>query len=106
MIYDTDSGTERVEQLIGQICHAIEVFDSIILSNFRPLLNGERYISDKDLSCLLNINRRSLVQYRQKGLLPYYRIGGKIIYRESDIRHILENNYYDVLSRPDRNNLE
>lgn len=106
MIYDTDSGTERVEQLVEQIGHAIEVFDSTILSNFRPLLNGERYISDKDLSEFLKINRRTLIQYRQKGLLPYYRIGGKIIYRESDIRHILENNYYDVLSRPGRNNLE
>lgn len=97
MIYDTDNGTERIEQLIKRIDHAIEIFDNAIILNFKPLLDGERYVSDKDLSELLKINRRTLIQYRQKGLLPYYRVGGKIIYRESDIRRILEKNYYNTL---------
>ncbi len=97
MIYDTDNGTERMKQLIERIVHAIEIFDNAIITNFKPLLDGERYVSDKDLSELLKINRRTLIQYRQKGLLPYYRVGGKIIYRESDIRRILETNYYNTL---------
>lgn len=106
MICDTKSGTDRVERLIEQIHHVIEVFEKTVIPNFRPLLGGEQYISDRKLSELLNINRRSLVQYRQKGLLPYYRIGGKIIYRESDIRHVLESNYYDVLSKQNGNDLK
>ena len=86
-----------MEQLIERIDHAIEIFNKAIIPNFKPLLNRERYVSDKDLSELLKINRRTLIQYRQKGLLPYYRVGGKIIYRESDIRRILEKNYYNIL---------
>ena len=61
-------------------------------SKFRPFLNGERFITDSELSCTLKLTTRTLVEYRMSGLLPYYKLGGKILYKESDIIRVLENN--------------
>ena len=34
----------------------------------------------------------TIKEYRMNGKLPYYRIGGKILYKEQDIIEILERN--------------
>ena len=65
-----------------------------IKENARPQLNGERYMTDKELSLKLKISRRTLQEYRNNGLLPYILLGGKILYKESDIEDLLEKNYY------------
>ncbi|MBD3906126.1 helix-turn-helix domain-containing protein [Flavobacterium sp. F-328] len=64
-----------------------------ILKNYRPVMNGEIYLSGEDLCRLLHISKRTLQQYRDDNILPFIQIGGKIIYKESDILTILEQNY-------------
>ncbi len=39
----------------------------------------------------LGISKRSLQNYREKGLVPYSNIGGKFFYKEADIQKILED---------------
>ena len=53
-----------------------------IVDNSRPPLNGERYITDKELAQWLKISRRTLQE-----------LGGKILYKESDVEKLLEDNY-------------
>jgi excisionase family DNA binding protein len=65
-----------------------------IFKNYHPLLNGERYLTDKELSKTLNISRRTLQDYRTEGRIPYCLIGGKILYKESDIEKLLTENYH------------
>lgn len=64
-----------------------------ILKNYRPVMNGEIYLSGEDVCKLLHISKRTLQQYRDDNILPFIQIGGKIIYKESDILNILEQNY-------------
>ncbi|KPE52547.1 DNA-binding protein [Elizabethkingia anophelis] len=64
-----------------------------ILKNYRPVMNGEIYLSGDDVCRMLHISKRTLQQYRDDKIIPYIQIGGKIIYKESDIRTILEQNY-------------
>jgi hypothetical protein len=64
-----------------------------ILKNYRPIMNGEIYLSGEDVCGLLHISKRTLQQYRDDNILPYIQIGGKIIYKESDILTLLEENY-------------
>lgn len=59
----------------------------------RPTLNGERYITDNELSERLKISRRALQDYRSEGKIPYYQIGAKVLYKESDIEKILKSSY-------------
>lgn len=62
-------------------------------SNYKPLFNGERYLTDSQLSKRLNISRRTLQTYRDKGILSYILLEGKILYKESDVENLLEKNY-------------
>lgn len=60
--------------------------------NLCPVLNGERYITDSELAEKLKLTRRTLADYRMNGRLPYYKIGGKLLYKEKDILVLLEKN--------------
>lgn len=56
----------------------------------RPVLNGERYITDSELAEKLKLTRRTLADYRMNGRLRYYKVGGKLLYKEKDILVLLE----------------
>lgn len=68
-----------------------------LAENNRPPFNGERFLTDKELSDLLKISRRCLQDYRDQGRIPYIQLGGKILYKVSDIEKLLEDNYHEVL---------
>lgn len=65
-----------------------------VTGNYRPLLNGERYLTDREVSELLKVSRRTLQEYRNEGILPYIPLGGKVLYRESDLQKVLEEHYH------------
>lgn len=67
-----------------------------IRDNSKPSLDGERYYTDKELAVKLKVSRRSLQDYRNNGILPYTRIGGRILYRVSDIERTLMNGYREA----------
>jgi len=60
---------------------------------FHPLLKGEIYLSGEQVCEILHISKRTLQQYRDDGLLPFIKLERKILYRESDIGKVLEDNY-------------
>ncbi|MDE6879207.1 MAG: helix-turn-helix domain-containing protein, partial [Odoribacter sp.] len=76
---------ERMTEGIGQLA-----------ASCRSLLSGERHLTDKELSVRLKVSRRTLQDYRNEGRLPYILLGGKILYRESDIEKILEEEYREA----------
>jgi len=65
-----------------------------VTGSYRPLLNGERYLTDREVSELLKVSRRTLQEYRNEGILPYIPLGGKILYRESDLEKVLVSHYH------------
>lgn len=60
---------------------------------YHPLLHGKRFITDAMLSELLGVSRRTTQDYRDRGLIHYYRLDGKILYAEEDIEIFLQSNY-------------
>lgn len=46
---------------------------------------NERFLTDKEVSAWLKVSRRTLQDYRNNGMVSYYQLGGKILYKESDI---------------------
>jgi len=87
--------TNEAEEIIEQQEIIIQLRSRIeeILKNYRPVMNGEIFLSGEDVCKLLHISKRTLQQYRDDNILPYIQIGGKIIYKETDILTILEQNY-------------
>ena len=83
---------EKVALLLEKMNRLMENMESLA-ENYKPVLGGERFLTDKELSATLKISRRSLQDYRNEGRIPYIQLGGKILYRESDIEQILKNGY-------------
>ncbi|MBQ8243331.1 MAG: helix-turn-helix domain-containing protein [Bacteroidaceae bacterium] len=66
---------------------------AMVADENQPLLGGEHYLTDRELAQRLKISRRTLQDYRNNGILPYRQLGGKILYRESDIERVLQSCY-------------
>ena len=45
------------------------------------------------MSAWLKVSRRTLQDYRNNGMVSYYQLGGKILYKESDIERMVMNGY-------------
>ena len=88
--------TLRTEGLVNamQSLKDIEALFDKLTSNYRPLLNGERYLSDVEVSHRLKLSRRTLQEYRDSGIVPYIKLGGKVLYRERDLEELLERCYH------------
>ena len=59
----------------------------------RPMLGGEVYLTGEEVCSQLRLSTPTLQEYRNLGTLPFYKIGGKILYKQSDIQTMLERHY-------------
>jgi excisionase family DNA binding protein len=66
---------------------------SRFMQEYSPPLNGDRYLTDKEVAEALKVSRRTLQKMRNDRTLPFILLGGKALYREHDIQRILERNY-------------
>ena len=44
---------------------------SAFLESYRPPLDGERYLTDREVAELLRVSRRTLQEYRNNRMLPF-----------------------------------
>lgn len=63
----------------------------ILMDSYQPVFHGERLITDNELAVTLRVSPRALRDYRNEGILPFIRMKGNILYRESDIEKVLKN---------------
>ena len=80
---------DKLEQIVSMLKKQSEKKD---------ILNSEELLDNADLCALLNITKRTLQRYRQKGLVTYYMIAGKPYYKAGEVkeslRRIVKDNYY------------
>ena len=93
MEYETiNKETPEMKQLISGIKGLTNRVRSIAQTH-RPLFEGEIYLTGREVCDRLFLSPRTLQDYRNKGIIPYTQIAGKILYRLSDINRILSENY-------------
>lgn len=63
-----------------------------VMKNRTPHLNGEKFLSNRDICQQLHISSRTLQDWRDKGVIPFIQIRGKILYRQSDVMKLIDNN--------------
>lgn len=88
----TQENNERVKSFFVSLERLSRIMEHLFASR-KPELNGESFYTDEELSKKLKISRRSLQDYRNEGRIPYIKLGGKILYRSSDIEKMLEDGY-------------
>lgn len=65
-------------------------------ASHKTSLGNEQFLTDKEVSAWLKVSRRTLQDYRNTGMIAYYQLGGKILYKESDIERMLAANYREA----------
>jgi hypothetical protein len=74
---------------------------NLILQEMRSIKNEvcsqqpikDFWIDGIEVQSTLHISEKTLYRHRKSGRLPYSRLRGKIYYKKSDIRNLLERNY-------------
>lgn len=92
MITKESAGVTAFLKALDRIISKVEQ----LTQNCHPTLNGERFLTDREVSERLKVSRRTLQDYRNQGKMLYYHAGGKILYKESDLERVLEKAYYRV----------
>lgn len=80
---------------IGSFLTALDELSNTIqkaLQNRTSHLNGEKYLTNKDVCRMLHVSTRTLQDWRNTGKIPFIRIKGKILYRDLEILRLLQKN--------------
>lgn len=64
-------------------------------------LGGEVLLDNQDLCFMLKVSKRSLQRYRSRGILPYFQIGKKTYYQESDVKLFIEKHINKPIGEED-----
>ena len=92
IITQEDPQMQLFSQLIEGALKKMERYCSTV----RPMLDGEVYLSGEEVCSQLRLSTRTLQEYRNAGTLTFYKIGGKILYKQSDIQTMLEKYYNPI----------
>lgn len=57
-------------------------------------LGLKKWLDNQDVCEILDITKRTLQSYREKGLLPYSRIEHKIRYKPEDVQKLLQSSVH------------
>ncbi len=83
---------KKSPEIVSFFTELDELLDTIqqALKNRTPHLNGEKFLSNHDVCQMLHISSRTLQDWRDTGKIPFIRIKGKILYKQSEILKRLE----------------
>ena len=57
---------------------------------YAPIFKEERWLDNQEVCLILNISKRTLQTYKDKGMLPYSKLNRKNYYKFSDVQALLD----------------
>lgn len=57
---------------------------------YTPIFKEEQWLDNQEVCLMMNITKRTLQTYKDKGLLPYSKLKRKNYYKRSDVQALLE----------------
>jgi excisionase family DNA binding protein len=60
------------------------------------LTEGDQWCNTAEVCKILKVSKRTVQNLRDKFILPYTRVGRKILFRLSDVNKLLEKNYVTI----------
>ncbi|MDH6310084.1 hypothetical protein M2451_002974 [Dysgonomonas sp. PFB1-18] len=86
--YESDEFKELSRQIEQALCDVQDVRDK-----YRPSLADKHYLTGEQVMEYLHISPRTLQSLRDKRMICYTTIGGKILYPENELEEVLHQNY-------------
>ncbi len=90
---------DRKSAEIAQFFTALdEMLNSVsqALKNRTKHLNGEKFLTNKDVCQMLHVSLRTLQDWRDNRIISFIQIKGKILYKESEVMKLIESNFYKI----------
>ena len=91
-IRDLNMDTDDIQVVLSAI-HSVYRRIREVSQTHKPLFGGENFLTGKEVCERLYIRPRTLQDYRDRKIIPYTQFAGKILYKASDLKKLLENNY-------------
>jgi len=85
-----DKKSPMVFSFFAQLDESLHLIRKIF-QHHTPHLNGEKFLTGNEVCKSLHISPRTLQEWRNSKVLPYIKLSGKILYKQSDILNCLEN---------------
>lgn len=85
--------SNNMKKSIQQMQHILEEIRNIKTDLIPQEPIKEIWIGGIEVQSKLFISERTLYRHRKSGRLPYSKVRGKIYYKKTDIRELLEKNY-------------
>jgi len=60
------------------------------IRKYTPIFKEEKWLDNQEVCLMMNITKRTLQTYKDKGLLPYSKLNRKNYYKRSDVQALLE----------------
>ncbi len=83
---------ERAIRFFGSLNNLSACIEKLVRHG-KLSLDGEHFLTDKEVSVRLKVSRRTLQEWRTNGQIAYIALGGKTLYKESDIQTMLEKHH-------------
>ena len=91
-VRDLNMNTDEM-QVVQSAINSVSRRIKEVAQTHKPLFGDEHFLTGKEVCERLYISPRTLQDYRDRRIIPYTQFAGKILYKESDLEKMLEENY-------------
>ncbi len=78
-----------LEGMKNDIKELLELTENVT-RKYSPIFKQEKWLDNQEVCLMMNITKRTLQTYKDKGLLPYSKLNRKNYYKLSDVQALLE----------------
>lgn len=78
-----------LDEMKNELRELLEMTESAT-RKYIPIFKEEKWLDNQEVCLMMNITKRTLQTYKDKGLLPYSKLNRKNYYKRSDVQTLLE----------------
>ncbi|BAP31914.1 DNA binding domain protein [Chryseobacterium sp. StRB126] len=78
-----------LDEMKNELKELLEMTESTT-RKYVPIFKEEKWLDNQEVCLMMNITKRTLQTYKDKGLLPYSKLNRKNYYKRSDVQTLLE----------------
>ena len=78
-----------LDEMKNELWELLEMTENVV-QKYTPIFKEEKWLDNQEVCLMMNITKRTLQTYKDKGLLPYSRLNRKNYYKRSDVQALLE----------------